>query len=212
MGVISAPPASSSGPRTFLGEVAFRVIPCRGETRSGDAALVRREGDWALFAVIDALGHGPKAADVADQAIAHLEATTFVDREISALVGELGDALRGSRGAAGLVCLWHGPTHRLTGCGVGNVELRAVGTRVSAPLSPGVLGAPIRRLHAFEATLQTPTTLFVCSDGVSSKLSLGELAAAHLDAAALCDATLAVGRKEHDDATVLVARFQDRIS
>lgn len=210
MGVIaSAPPAA---PRACLIDAAFRIVPCRGESRSGDAALVRRDGDWALFAVVDALGHGAKAADVADLAIVHLDQVRFAEREVGEIVAGLGDALRGTRGAAGLVCLWHAPTQRLSGCGVGNVELRAVGTRVSAPLSPGVLGAPIRRLQRFEATLHAPTTIFLCSDGVSSRISLQEIVVPGLDAVGLCDSALAVGRKEHDDAAVLVARFQDRIS
>lgn len=208
----SAPPVSSSAPRAFLGDIASRVIPCRGETRSGDVAVVRHDGDWTLFAVIDALGHGPNAADVADRAAHHLEHVPFAGRDVGEVVHELGEALRGTRGAAGLLCLWHGPSQELTGCGVGNVELRAVGTRVPALLSPGVLGAPIRRLHPFGAVLRAPTTLFVCSDGVSSRLALADLVAAHPDAAALCAAALAIGRKQQDDATVLVARFQERRS
>lgn len=200
----AAPPP---GP-VVLAEIAHRVLACRGETRSGDGAYVRREGEHTLFAVIDSLGHGEKAAAATDLALAYLQAVAFVKRDVGDLVRELGDALRGSRGAAALVCIWDGAT--LSCCGVGNVELRSVGARVSVQLTPGVLGSPLRKLHTFAARIDAETTVFLHSDGISSRIPFAALAAATPDSLGLCDAALAAGRREHDDATVLVARFKER--
>ena len=50
-------------------EVEYQTLPRHGETMNGDAALVRQEGSNVLLAVVDALGHGEGAAQVAKAAI-----------------------------------------------------------------------------------------------------------------------------------------------
>src|SRR5579864_7822141 len=88
--------------------------PRRGESANGDAIVARTDGDATLLAVIDALGHGAGAAEVADVARAWLEAASLGAR-VEAIVDGLHGALRGSRGAAAMVCVVAGD--RLRGCG-----------------------------------------------------------------------------------------------
>src|SRR5579872_1100699 len=94
-----------------------------GESANGDAVVVRESGGAILVAVIDALGHGPKAADVAKTSVEFLTATADLE-DANVLIRGLHHVLQASRGAAGLILLIS--EKGLASCSVGNVELRSV--------------------------------------------------------------------------------------
>jgi negative regulator of sigma-B (phosphoserine phosphatase) len=175
------------------------VRPRRGETRSGDAALVRSAEDTDLLAVIDALGHGPRAADVADRAISFLAAAPLKDG-VKAIIEDLHRQLAGTRGAAATLCLLR--EGELEAAGVGNVVLRGFGMRLSVLSSAGVLGARLRELRVFRARLQPQTRLLFYSDGV--KGDVGHEAQRGTPAEA-CAAILRRHGTRDDDATILIA-------
>lgn len=175
-------------------------IPKEGETACGDAVTVRVEEGVTLLAVIDALGHGPQAAVVADRGQAFLKDTPL-DMDVGTLTEGLHAALRGTRGVAAMCCLIRGD--RIQGCGVGNVELRSMGSRVPAILTPGVLGVQMMRLRVFEATLTPGARLVLFSDGISPRLDLERVE--RLPAEPAGKALLERYRRSHDDATLLVA-------
>ena len=181
--------------------IAHRTIPHRDETRNGDAAFVRvsESGAKAMVAIIDGLGHGPHAAEVADRAVEHLGGASM-DRTAMDIIAGLHAVLRGTRGAAATLCVV--TETALTACGVGNVALRTRGTNVPFVLSPGVLGSHIRTLRPVQCALRKGDRLVLHSDGVGSGFSLDALD--HLDAEAACASIFQGFRKPTDDATVLV--------
>jgi negative regulator of sigma-B (phosphoserine phosphatase) len=181
--------------------IAHRTVPHRNETQNGDAVVVRVDpsGKNAMVAVIDGLGHGPHAAEVAARAVEHLEAGALDRAAIDVMEG-LHAVLRGTRGAAATVCVVEG--HSLTACGVGNVSLRTRGTNVPFVLSPGILGARVRSLRPVACELRGGDRLVLHSDGVGSGFSLETLG--HLDADGACASIFEAFRKPTDDATVLV--------
>ena len=181
-----------------------RSLPREGEHECGDLALMRATDAFTLLAVIDALGHGPHAAAAAALAAEHLNAASL-DEGLIVLMEGLHAALRGSRGAAAMIVLL-APDGRLQGCGVGNVELRTVGSRVPAVLTPGVLGASINRLRTFEGRLAAGDRLVIFSDGLSSRMELERVRG--LTPGAACDALMAQYRRTHDDSTVLVTDLE----
>ena len=181
-----------------------RSLPREGEHECGDLALVRSHGGSTLLAVIDALGHGPHAAAAAALAADHLAAAA-IDAGLLPLMEGLHAALRGSRGAAAMIVLLT-PDGRLRGCGVGNVELRTVGSRVPAVLTPGVLGASINRLRTFEGRVAAGDRLVIFSDGISSRMELERVRG--LAPGAACDALMAQYRRNHDDSTVLITDLE----
>ncbi|SEK23496.1 Stage II sporulation protein E (SpoIIE) [Stigmatella aurantiaca] len=178
---------------------AWRSRPRQGEQANGDAVLVRSEQGHTLLAVIDALGHGPVAADVADKALRGL-ASVPLPSSVDALVEVLHRVLKGTRGAAALVALFDGRTLRCGG--VGNVDLRTVGTRVPVFPTPGILGHPCRKVHSLETLLAAHDRLVFFTDGLSSRLE------AHLtqgrDPEAACALLMERYGRHTDDATVLV--------
>src|SRR5688572_12470289 len=101
-------------------QAAHLSLPKVGERANGDRPLFRvDEAQRALLAVIDGLGHGPDAAQVANKATEYLDAVPL-DIALSELMRRLHDGLAGSRGAAGTVCIVRNGTFEA--CAVGNVE------------------------------------------------------------------------------------------
>ncbi len=84
--------------------VEHLIVPRAGETESGDAVVVRHGEGRSMVAVVDALGHGPAAAAVARSAIECLNETKL-DESVVTMMERLHHHLRGSRGAAVMVCL-----------------------------------------------------------------------------------------------------------
>jgi negative regulator of sigma-B (phosphoserine phosphatase) len=178
-------------------------LPREGEQENGDAVVVRDHAELSLLAVVDALGHGVRAAQAAAAATRYL-ADAPLDRGLRWVIEGLHEALKHTRGAAAMLVLFG--RGALTGCGVGNVELRGVGVRVPAVLTPGILGAQLPRLRLFEAPLTDRGRLVLFTDGISSRFaveSLGGLAAREA-----CRALMDRHRRPGDDATVLVTDFE----
>lgn len=180
--------------------IAFLTRPCEHERENGDAVVVLRNNGHVLLAVIDALGHGPLAAQVARVAVRALEEHGAEHTALGA-VQMLHSALDGMRGAAALVCTVSGG--RIEACGVGNVEMRVRGAKVPIMLSPGILGSHVRRFRSFSAILDVPTRLVIYSDGISARFSFDELDT--LSPSAACERLFGTRARAHDDASVLVA-------
>jgi negative regulator of sigma-B (phosphoserine phosphatase) len=178
-------------------------LPKEGERVSGDAVIVREEEGITLLAVVDALGHGPVAAVVADRGRAFLETVTLA-RDVRHITEGLHDALKGTRGAAGMCVLLR--KGRVEGCGVGNVELRSTKDRVPVVLTPGILGGSTFRPRVFEGSLSSGARLLLFSDGVSPRMDLERFA--KLSAESACKSLMERYRRSHDDATLLVVDIQ----
>jgi negative regulator of sigma-B (phosphoserine phosphatase) len=183
--------------------VEFSTLPREGEQENGDTVVIRHEGEISLLGVIDALGHGAKAAEAAAAATRYLEAAPL-ERGLRSLVEGLHEGLRGTRGAAAMLVLIGRGT--LTGCGVGNVEMRGHGTKVPAVLTPGILGSQLGKLKVFEAPLSERGRIVIFSDGLSGRLALEDLAGQAAREA--CRLLMDRYRRPGDDATVLVTDFE----
>jgi negative regulator of sigma-B (phosphoserine phosphatase) len=183
--------------------VEYLTFPREGEQENGDAALVRPDDEGGMVAVIDALGHGARAAETAAVATAFL-AEVDLAAGLRAVVEGLHVALRGTRGAAAMVLRFS--AGKVEGIGVGNVEARAHAAKVPVVLTPGVLGSQVSRLKVFEAKLRGKGRLAVFSDGVSRHLALDDLAS--LVTRDACRALMDRYRRPGDDATVLVTDFE----
>lgn len=182
--------------------MAHRTVPKDGERANGDAVLVRSEGEGererVLVAVIDGLGHGVAAAAASSKAVAFLS-TWSLREELAAGMQGLHEALRGSRGAAGSVCVL--TDTELVCCGVGNVEIRYFGGKLPILLSPGVLGARVAHFRVCRGEVTPGARLVLFSDGISARAPIDSQRG--LEPTALCDWVMSNHRKPIDDATVL---------
>lgn len=174
-----------------------------GESVNGDAIVFRDGDSRGMFAVVDALGHGPTAAEVAHRAQRYLLSVSM-DADVHQILTGLHGELRASRGAAAMVCTLHGD--RLTGCGVGNVELRVSGSGVPVVLSPGVLGGSVRSFRVFQGRLHARSRIVLFSDGVSARFELDRMR--HLSPEELSRRLISHHGREYDDATALVVDYE----
>jgi negative regulator of sigma-B (phosphoserine phosphatase) len=177
--------------------VAWHTRPRVGESANGDAVVVRKPGDSVLIALVDALGHGPRAAEVADAATAYFSAEP--QPKVPVLVQGVHEALHGTRGAAALI-LVISPAG-LEVCSVGNVELRSTNTKLPFVLTPGVFGVRLRKPRICTSA-PISDRLVVFSDGISGRFDLKAITT-HTPAEAATH-IFASHRHSHDDATVVV--------
>ena len=188
------------------------LSPYPGERRCGDAFLVKENGEAVLIAVVDALGHGDEAADIAEQAVASLGQTA--DPSAVGCLTACHTALLGSRGAAvtvGSIDLNRG---ELVWVGVGNVEAAALRggangrpvSRVRVPLRGGVVGYHLPPLRESTASLAAGSVLVLATDGVV--LTSLEAVDLSLEPLALARHLHAAYARTDDDALVLVARWR----
>ena len=183
----------------------YIVTPKDGERVSGDAVFVQPIEEGTIFAVVDALGHGERAAETAHVA---LQALTDGPQGggIRALVEHVHTRMRGTRGAAAMICKFYKESGRIEGCCVGNVDLATLGTRVQWLQSPGILGAQLGRMRIFDAGLSPNDRLVVFSDGISPRFDLLQFRG--IKASETCVTLMTRQRRSHDDSTVLVADIE----
>jgi phosphoserine phosphatase RsbX len=185
-------------------QVAHASVPKLGESANGDRPFHRQDpADRHLIAVIDGLGHGP------DAELASLAGLRFLDEvpldtDMAELMPALHERMRGTRGAAGTVCIIDG--FQLAVCSVGNVELRPVRADIPLISSAGILGVRVQKFRICKATLASACRLVIFSDGLTNPTSISEFQRASPQLA--CDGLLLRHRRTYDDATVLIADLE----
>jgi hypothetical protein len=174
------------------------------EVPSGDGAAVLRDSSGLVVAVVDGVGHGDAAHEVAVRALGAVTLADPLD-----VLAAMDAALVHTRGVAATVARWDVAAGRILVAGVGNVACKVLSPgqepRHVLP-TVGVLGVRSRvqaRLHALATGPRDVLILF--TDGVSSRAELAPGAVGR-SAAQLAQELLTAGAKPHDDALVLVVR------
>ena len=185
-------------------------IPLAGELTSGDLAVVCPFRDGALLALIDGLGHGAEAADVAKLAANVLAAEPMLPVEVQ--VARCHQALKRTRGIVLSLASIADASASLDWLGVGNVE----GVVVRAPTSVGLadetlatrggtVGYLLPPLNPRTLPLMTDDLIVFASDGIRSEFRAD--IATERSPTEIARAILASHSKQTDDACVLVVRF-----
>lgn len=184
-----------------------RVLrPHAREHVSGDAAVVREEGDLLLAAIADVLGHGPEAHAVAVEIEDFL--TTHWDDSVLGLMDLLHARLQGSRGAAAGLCLVDSRTGLLRYTGTGNTVIRRFGADETRLLSrPGIVGGNRRSTREEQMTLAPGDVVLLYTDGVKDRFALDDYPQLlHEDADRVARTVVRRFGKAHDDAACIVLR------
>lgn len=182
---------------------AQRMRPYPGLSSSGDLVVVRQAPSCTMLAVIDVLGHGPDAAEVAVLAGEYL-GLADMDEGVEAWMQGLHEALARTRGAA--AGLGRAEAGALQVTIVGNVEVRCIGTRVGVIATPGIVGRRMRRLRSFTFPMQHGDRLAMHSDGLRH-LDLAGTRALSLEPA--CDQLMHEFAVAVDDASLLLTDFHN---
>ncbi len=182
--------------------------PCVGETLSGDSATVRETDDFVFLALVDVLGHGPEAYEVARQAQAFLQGHWSSD--VVRTMTELHGNLNGTRGAAAGICVIDLAKGELSYCGIGNIVARKIGRHnLRLDTTEGIVGQSIKRLSAESAIMEPSDLLLLYSDGIPDRFSGDELAKLRSrDAWAIARHMVIDFGRSIDDATCIALRYQ----
>jgi negative regulator of sigma-B (phosphoserine phosphatase) len=185
-------------------EVAHISLPMPGELQNGDAVSVRQGVSSIFLAVFDGLGHGPDAAQASRRAVEALELMAF-DVGVHDAMQELHRELRGTRGAAGTLCIIRNSVLEI--CAVGNVALMCTDCAIPLVLSAGVLGHQVAKFRVGTCKLPPRVRIALLSDGVSTRFRLDEYA--RLEPQRACQDIMARYRRKEDDASVLIADVRE---
>jgi negative regulator of sigma-B (phosphoserine phosphatase) len=201
----------SYGERVLLpiqwGVAARTLVGCE---ESGDRYLVEPFPGGVTVVVVDGLGHGPRAAEVAKAAIAAL--VGHGHEPVGLLIQRCHKALLGTRGVVMSVASFNVLNETMTWAGVGNVAgvlLRAnpVTGRGRESLLPrgGVVGYQLPSPRPVVIPIRRRDTLIFATDGIRSNFS-SDL---NLDDSPqqIADGILASHSRGTDDALVLAARY-----
>ncbi len=199
-----------AGPVPYRSEVAILGRPCEGESESGDDAAFVRQGDVLTIGVIDGLGHGILARDVAAPAAALLRSRA--ELVPAAILGAVDDALRGTRGAVMAVARIDLQLRQIEHAGVGDVGTHLCRPRESHRFSggAGVLGAPDHRERKYvveREPVQDHDVLVMFSDGLTTRVDISqELQLLRRHPIVIAAHLLERFGRSNDDAMVLVTR------
>ena len=185
----------------------FSIVsrPRLGEDVSGDAYLIKRFSSSLIFGVIDVLGHGREAHDVALKILKILEDN--YSEPLNKIIDVCHKELKHTRGAAMALCRVDFKEKRLEHVGIGNVETRIYGT--TKPIRPfffnGTLGMAMENYRVIEYPYTEGMTIIMFSDGISGRFDISQqmLSKTPQEIAKFIFDNYA---RNTDDATVLVGR------
>ncbi len=172
-----------------------------GEPACGDTFVITEQNGVRLFAVVDALGHGPEAEQSARKLVPVL--TENAHLSLFELFARCDRALAGLRQVVMAAVRVQGST--VSFAGVGNVEIHGP-TGVARPTcTPGTVGAGLKRVREYSMAVAASQRWILVSDGIqvhkmAPALSLIE---PMLAARAARELVKLAGRDD-DDATALV--------
>lgn len=185
----------------------------RGETLSGDLAIVELLADGALIAAVDGLGHGSEAARAARTAERVVRESPNGD--LVALCERCHRAMSETRGAAISLAFVSGSDSTIAWLGVGNVEGRVLSgdpstrsPKGSLALYSGVPGHQLPYMQIATLDLTPGDVLILATDGIAAGFadSLDVSGSAQAIAARI----MARHRKVTDDALVVAVRYLGR--
>ncbi len=183
------------------------VRPCPGERVSGDTVVVRPLEDGLFAAIVDVLGHGSEAHELAVRIDEYLE--RYGSADVSGLMGRLHDYLKGTRGAAVGLCAFDGAKGRIAYVGTGNTVLRRFGQTDTRLVSrDGVLGQNMRTPHAQSLDLAPGDLVVLHTDGVRDRFSSTDYPGV-LHQAPKDVVRVVIDRfgKDYDDAACIAVRY-----
>ncbi len=138
------------------------------EDECGDTGVIGMNGDTCFLALVDVLGHGKEAHDVAVVAERFLEENRKLD--LVDLMKGLHAHLNGTRGAVAGLCSLNLKNGEMEFVGVGNITVRLYGTSpVSFVSRDGVIGYNMTAPKKQRAQAHAGDILVLTSDGVKER-------------------------------------------
>lgn len=183
----------------------YGIRPCIGEVLSGDEIILHRHEYGIFFGIIDGLGHGKKAAAVAQDIRDYC--LQFYHLPLAVLLTQAHEHFKGSQGAAIALCHVQNDG-QAEYIGLGNVETRLLhnnNTPRPIVLLPrdGALGIRLRTIQSTIWQMLDGESIVMYSDGMSSQLLKNSPPSLHIHHPSDIRSTIDQYGKSHDDAALL---------
>ena len=187
-------------------EIASFVRPCLGERVSGDTVVIEQTDGLLFLGVVDALGHGPQANAVANQAERFL--CRHWGGDVLETMHRLHCDLKGTIGACAGLCVVDKLKREVRYTGVGNTVLRTFGSRATRLISTdGIIGVRFRTPAVQTIPLNASDIMLLYTDGVSDRFDIEQYPQIlYHSASAIAHAVVDRFGKSYDDATCLAMR------
>ena len=182
-------------------------VALSGQTVCGDAWSSRLTAERSLYIVADGLGHGPLAADAAQEAVKVFEEAS--DGPPEQILREIHGALAKTRGAAVSIAEILHEKGTVNYAGAGNIvaAIWSKGKSRSMVSMNGTVGHSFIKFQPFSYPWEPNSLLIMHSDGLGSKWSLEQYPGLAQRHPALIAAVLYRDfSRKRDDATILVSR------
>ena len=146
------------------------IRPCGGERVSGDAVVILPLDSGLFTAIVDVLGHGPEAHELAETIESYLG--RYASSDIPGLMTRLHQHLKGTRGAVVGLCSIDAASGRAIYVGTGNTVLRRFGKNETRLVShDGLLGQNMRTPRTQTLQLEARDLLVLYTDGVRDRFT-----------------------------------------
>ena len=185
-----------------------RARPHYRERVSGDSAVLYRKGHLLFAAVIDVLGHGEEAHELAVE-IEHFLQEHWSDALVE-VMNNLHERIKGTRGAAAGLSVLNLQSDTLSYVGIGNTVVRKFGSsEVRLVSHAGIIGGNKRTPREERMTLVPGDVVLLYTDGIKDRLQLDDYPQLlHHNAETISRTILQRFGKDHDDATCIALRYE----
>ena len=202
-----AEPPTPTAASALAMQIGAVCVPVAGETECGDGWAAERHGHRTMLAVVDGLGHGPRAAAAADVALGILHGAYH--RSPAEVLQAAHAALRPTCGAVMAVAEIRTDLGQLRWAGVGNIsgEIRTGDASSHLVSHNGTLGHQVRKVQEFVHPWREECLLLLHSDGLATLRNVERYGGLwRRDPALVAGVLYRDGQRGRDDTTVLAIR------
>jgi len=189
-------------------EPSVAIRPLLSDVECGDTAVVKRIDDRLFLGMVDVLGHGREAYEVAEACKRFLE--DHCDEPLVKLLQDLHQHIKSSRGAVAGLSVLETESDTLKFVGIGNITARTLGAKPGRLISrSGVVGYMMPTPREESLTLSDGDILLIYSDGVKSHFEIEDWPQMRTSSAAtLAHDIINLFGKDTDDAACIALRYE----
>ena len=184
------------------------IRPCPGYQVGGDTALIQEHDEGIFLAIVDVLGHGLQAHDLARNIEGFL--LTHASANVVGLMNDLHAHILGSRGACAGLCYIESATGLVRYTGIGDTVFRRFGEDSGhLPSWDGIIGHHMRSPREEQVSLGRDDVLVLYTDGVQDRFTLNDYPQLlHDDAQTIAVTIVERFGRDYDDAACLALRYR----
>ncbi|BES70120.1 hypothetical protein RE428_11380 [Marinobacter nanhaiticus D15-8W] len=172
----------------------------------GDTGLIKNTDEGVFLALIDGLGHGPDADEIARQARSYLE-HAYRKASLVDIIQGLHQSLRRTKGAVVALCRINTSSGELNYAGVGNISAKLYAPNpITFVPREGIVGDVMSSPREETLILSPGMVLILHSDGLPAHKDFSGALSSERSAQAIAEGLLFEYGKDDDDVSCIVVK------